>query len=641
MASFTQTGSLASIGSNRTSLWSQLEEISSTARWLDILVFSAVLGFGMLHFFAYQRTADYYFDDVFYVDAGRSLLHHGYYGINGHVETNQPPGLPALLALLSFAGITGHAAFLRVMAVCETLGLLFAYELFRRQVPRVVAASICILLVSSQVFFSLATRTIFPSYPYFLTTMLALLVARKFESSIGRGSRIIWGTGLTLLIALSMMFASAAMAFLGAIALSVGSLFLRDRRLALARAKMYLPVFLIALVVQGIWMAQKPAPLEWPLPGYPHSYLAQLAVKSGNEPELGMATLSDIPVRILKNAADDSILLSQALLRRWVDVAWMSLLVTGPIVLIVVGWAFSVWRWRGGLQDWYFAGYALIYLLWPWKMEPRFFLPIMPLACLYIWQGGRALVLLAKERPRFLGVVWYPVAVVLAISSWFWMHGTWIGSHLTHAGLQDEWSFAVWVISAALAVRMLWAESAWQQSSARFSDWFSRPIVASSINPRRLLQFLGILTVSYLVLIGLTWQVSLARTNFDSNSPVNNSSDVTAAEWIKSNTEPGAVIMARHVPIVYHFAERKLVWFPPSANAAMLYEGIKKHNVNYIITVSRRINYYLPPEDDGMAALLSAYPEAFELVHLTPTFRVFRVIAEKSQKQETSQGLTY
>jgi hypothetical protein len=306
-----------------------------------------------------------------------------------------------------------------------------------------------------------------------------------------------------------------------------------------------------------------------------------------------------------------------------------------------VGWAFSVWRWRGGLQDWYFAGYALIYLLWPWKVEPRFFLPIMPLACLYMWNGGRALVLLAKERPRFLGVVWYPVAVILAISSWFWMHGTWIGSHLTHAGLQDESSFAVWVISAALAVRMLWAESAWQQSSARVSHWFSRPIAASSINPARLIQVLGILTVSYLVLIGLTSQMSLARTNLDTSSPVNNSSDVTAAEWIKSNTEPVAVVMARHVPIVYHFAERKLVWFPPSANASMLYEGIRKHNVNYLVTVTRRINYYLPPEDDGMAALLSAYPDAFELVHQTPTFRVFRVVSEKSQKQEPSRGLTY
>jgi len=41
------------------------------------------------------------------------------------------------------------------------------------------------------------------------------------------------------------------------------------------------------------------------------------------------------------------------------------------------------------LIEWYFAGYELIYLLWPWTMELRFLLPIAPLACFYIWQGAK------------------------------------------------------------------------------------------------------------------------------------------------------------------------------------------------------------------------------------------------------------
>src|SRR5262249_31665201 len=145
----------------------------------------------------------------------------------------------------------------------------------------------------------------------------------------------------------------------------------RNPQRAVAKLKLYAAVFLIAAAVQAVWMHRKPDPAEWPLPGYPQSYISQLKVISGNEPELGMATLKDIPVRVLKNAADTANLLSQTLLRRSVDVAWMSVLVTGPILLILIGWCVSVWRRASGVQEWYFAMYQAIYLLWPWKLESR------------------------------------------------------------------------------------------------------------------------------------------------------------------------------------------------------------------------------------------------------------------------------
>lgn len=639
MALYTYPGFLTTATRSRASFWTQLKETTSALRLTDVIFLSLILGFGAFHFYSYQRTPDFWFDDVFYADAGRSLIEHGFYGINGHPETNQPPGLPALLGLLSFLGIAGHAALIRAMAACEALGLVFAYEVLRREVPRAVAGSICLLLASSTVFFFFATRSIFPSLPYLLTTMAAILVARNFENSTRPAWKYFWGFVLTVLISVSLMFATAAMAFLGAIAMSVAMLYVRDRKLAMTRLKMYTPIFLISLVVLGSWMIRKSGPTEWPLPGYPHSYFSQLALKSGNEPDLGMATLADIPVRILKNAADDSIQLSEALYRRWVNVAWMSLLVTGPIILILLGWGSSVWRWRGGLIEWYFLGYQFIYLLWPWKMEARFFLPVMPLACLYLWRGAKALVLLAQEQPRLLGVSWYPVAVILAVSSWFWMHGSWIGSHLIHVGLQDETSFTVWIASAVLAVRMLWSETSWKEAAARFNSRLSAAIPHLGTSGLGLLQFLGILAVSLLAIKGLTSQVSLARANADPASVVNSPTpDVIAAQWIKANTDSAAVIMARHVPIVYHYTGRRIVWFPPSVNVSMLMQGIRSMKIDYIVVVNRPYNYYFPPDGISIAALIAAYPNALELVQQTPEFRVFRVVSGSAAIHEAHLG---
>jgi hypothetical protein len=624
---------------SRGGFWGPILEACSSLRAADVLFLASVLFFGAFQIFSVQRVHDFQRDDVFYADAGRSLVEHGTYAINGHVETNQPPGLPFLLGLLSLAGWGTHLFFLRVMAVFETLGFLVTYKFLRRQSPRIVAASICILLISSRIYFLLASQWVSPCFPYFFTSLSALLVAKKFESSKGVAQRIAWGVLLTILIAASLMFASAAMAFLGAILASTGVLFFRNKRLAWQRVKIYSAVFLVALAVQAVWMHRKTSPLEWPVPGYPQSYLAQLKVKSGNYPEMGMATLADLPVRVLKNAADDAIFLSQTVLRHWIDVAWMSVFVIVPIALIVLGWSTSLWRSRSGLQEWYFAGYQFIYLLWPWKLEPRFFVPVAPLALLYLWRGGKMVVALAKNNARLIAVIWYPLAVILAVSTWFWMHGTWIGDHQPHAGLQDETSFIVWVLSAILAIRMLWDEKSWRKSVSSFLRWLHRPVSSWQVTPLRISQALAISAVLTLTVVGLAMQVSVARRNLNIASRTNGTPpDVQAAQWIHSNTSENAIVMARHVPIVYHHANRKVVWFPPSSNPQLLMEGIHQHKIGYVIAVSREDSYYLPPDDDCIAALLTAYPNALQVIFQGTGFRIFRIIGQADGSQQAKLG---
>lgn len=590
----------------------------------DVAVCGFILAFGVLQFFFSDRIADFLRDDVFYADAARSLLQHGLYGIQNHPETNQPPGLSAILALLCLAGGCSHAVFLRAMAVFQTLGLLAGYALLRRHAPRIVAAAICLLLISSPIWFSSVTRSVLPSAPYLFTTMSAFLVARRLENAASLRARLAWGALLTGLCVASLMIASAAIALLGAMVIRIGITFFRDRRLAVARLRAYLVVILVGTAVQGAWMLRRPAPFEWSLPGYPHPYLSQLKVKDGNDPELGMATLRDIPVRIGHNAEDDTALLVDLLVRRSMNVAWMSVAIMIPLLLILLGWLASVRQAGGELHDWYFAGYQVIYLLWPWNFETRFFLPVAPLACLYLWRGVQALGFLARNKSRLLGAAWLPASLVLAFSAWRWTQGAVVSRHLLHPSLQDEASLVTWVLSAIVAAWMAWAGSGWWTQASPVLQWSSRP--------KRALQLLAAVGVIGLIITGLGQQIALGRENVDLASVVNEvPPDPKAAMWIDSHTDTGAVIMARQVPTAYHYSRRRVVWFPPSSNPQLLMDGIRRLHVDYVVVVHRQYSYYLPPDDDCFAPLLAAYPEAFRLAFQAPEFRVFLVL-ERDQR---------
>lgn len=617
-------------------LLAQWAEISSPWRRIDIFVFTLIIGFGALQFFCIDRAKDFPGDDVFFADSGRSLIEHGFYGINGYSETNMPPGLPAILGFLCAVVGYSHAIFLRALVLFATLGLAVTYELLRRQTSRAVAAAICLLLVSSRIHFDLVTQAIVPSYPYFFCTMAALLVARKLEEAKSLVSRIAWSAALTVLVAASLLLASAAIALLVGIVASICVAFCRDRHLAFARLRTYLTVLLVGIAVQGLWMQRDNesasagiAAAEWPVPGFPQSYLSQLKVKSGNYPELGMATPSDVVVRVVKNASAQANLLSRILLRRLPQLAWMSIFVAGPLLFVTLGWCYSIWRTGGGVQDWYFAGYEFIYLLWPWDLEIRFFLPIAPLACLYLWRGGQALVFLAKSNPRVLGAVWLPVAAIFAAGAWQWMHGSGIAGQFPNAGLEDEFSFALWLVSAILAAWMVWADIGWLNplSALRRQRSTTGGALRTTLLP--ITQLLGVIAAVGLIVAGIVLQIQIGRDNLDPRSSVNNlSPDAEAGKWIHSHTDSNAIVMARQVPTVYHYSDRKVIWFPLSSNPQLLMEGIVKHRINFVLVVQRDASmYYRPSDNDCFAPVLKRYPDAFRLIYEVPEFKIYQVAA--------------
>jgi 4-amino-4-deoxy-L-arabinose transferase-like glycosyltransferase len=606
--------------------------------FVDLLVYAFLLAAGAFFLYFRLRAHDFQHDDVFYFQRAISILHLGYDGFNGTPETSQPPGLPYLFAGFCLLGGCSYAVVLGSMAVFETLGLAVTYTLFRRETSQIVAIAICVLLVTFPLGFQLATEWVANAFPVFFTSMSALLVTARLDEAASRGARLRWGVLLAVLVACSVMIASATLSLLGAVVAKIASTFFRDRRLALKQLKNYAAVLLLGIAVQGLWTHRKPMPIEWPIQGFPRPYLQQLPLKSGPNPELGYATWRDVIVRVETNLKEEASLLLQLLYPGWINLALPSVAVTAPILLILLGLGDSLWRARGDtLAEWYFAAYQVIYLLWPWKLEVRYFLPVAPLALLYLWRGAEALLALAKNRPRILGAVWLPASAVLAAANWLWLRQVAGAASASHGSMQPKLSLAFWCFSGILALWIAWKSSAWQRFLSILLEWCSRPLGSLRFSPLHVAGAACGIFVAFMAASGFAAELRIGRQNLDLHSAVNRTPpDAEAALWLRSHTPSDAILMSREIPTVSYLSGRKVIWLPPSGDPRLLIEGIRKYKVDYISVIKRKDSYFLPPDDDSMAALLASYPSAFRPVAQTPEVRIFQVL--KDNLPANSQG---
>ncbi len=473
-----------------------------SGRRLDYAVYALILGIGALALF-FHRRSDFYFDDYGYAERGLSLLQHHLHGFNGTPELVQPPGLPILIAAISLLFGSGYPVLLCAMAVFGTAGLIATYELLRREESRELAAVVCLLLASSDVFFSYATKGIFPCYPYMLAAVLALLAARKADLTSARLPRALWAAVAAILVLASVMIESRGVALLSGLLAWMAASFAIDRPRAVARLGTFLPVLLLGAAWQGWWMHRAPASSDWPLPGYPASYLSQMTLKLGNDPELGVATAGDWISRIGHNLRDGAQGLGELLAHHWIDTLGSSPAIAGIILLALIGVGYSLWRTGGRLMDWYFLGAEAAFLFWPWRFEFRFLLPTTPFAPVYVWRGVQAIRKLSARRPRLAGVFGLAVAVPLGLHSSLWALGL-RSETVAHGRMQAELSALVWWSVAVV--------SAWMAWSGR--PPFARRVSAPGHHPwidgaRTRLPAVGAVLALFLVAVGVSQQIDL------------------------------------------------------------------------------------------------------------------------------------
>jgi hypothetical protein len=77
--------------------------------------------------------------------------------------------------------------------------------------------------------------------------------------------------------------------------------------------------------------------------------------------------------------------------------------------------------------------------------------------------------------------------------------------------------------------------------------------------------------------------------------------------------------------MVYHYSQRRVIWFPASRDAGMLMDGIRRFHIQYLVVHSGNDTYWRPSAQECFEQLSLAYPGAFKLAHAGPHNSVFEV----------------
>jgi len=591
---------------------------------VDFLVCAAILALGLFQFYSHLCSSDFPFEDVAYFEQAKSLLHDGYYGFNSVPERVQPPGLALLLALICKIAGCRYGVLLSSMAVFLTLGLLVWYQIIRQAEGRGIAAATCLLLGSSPWIFYFVTRGIWPSIPYFLVSALALWTTLKLDGAQTRSRRYLFSVVLALIVAFSILIQSAGIALVGAMLASLAFSWLKDRGTAVRRLRVFLPAILLGIVTQFVWMHRGSNPPDWSLPGYPESYVSQLKLKLGNYPELGFANATDVISRVETNVGERAGVLAEILTAQWIHRSYSSVAIAIPLILIVVGVAGSLLDGAGkDILAWYFLGFEFIYILWPWQFEFRFLFPSTPLACLFIYRGARKMGVWSRLYPRRVAACLLPVCVLLGAIAC--RHSLAAGPSWG-SGVQSKFSAAFWFAASLFSV---WVISV-NRLPIVLSRRSERPFLLRRISRRSLsftvLQIGAFGLVALLVARAIAKDIPIARANLAfEEERFGRLPDVVAASWIRLHSDPLDVVAARHVPVVFHYSQRKVIWFAPIVRPQVMMEGFRRLGIRYVIVVDRQGSYYLPSDQICFDLVQRANPNAFRLAAQLGQARIYEV----------------
>jgi hypothetical protein len=588
----------------------------------DVVVVAMIVTLGALQVLLVRRGDVFVSGDTTYLELARSIVEGAPYGFNDMPGTLLPPGLPSFLALLCLEGSCGHMAATRAIAVFTTLGFLFSYLLIRRIGGRAVAAAVCLLLMSSPEIFSLSTNLVFSDTPCFAVMSLALWLALGLDAARSTRGRVARSGLFAASVAVCLVLRSAAVALLGGVVAWLGATWLMDRASTRRRLLALAPALLLGTALQGAWMAWagRHQVSEWPLGGYPKSYLSQVLIVSGNEPELGQADWSDLLRRVDGNLRNYTASAAEIVTHHWYLPDWGSPAISLALALILVGLCASLLQRGGALHDSTFLVSAAMLVLWPWDVEVRLALPLLPLGCFYLWRGARELARQARLRPRALGTALIAFSLPLG-----WLAATTATRLRT---IQPLASAAFWI---ALAGAALWLLLAGERSlRSGFASRVLRPsLVSASLT----------LLLGGLVALGVAGQLQAAHVNLAFEvAKARTYPDIQAAQWLHQHTGSGAVLMARQVDVVHHHSGRRVVWFPPLSDTNTLMDGIERYGVQWVVVTEKDWSYWLPKESDVFRSLLEAHPEAFQLEAAGPKWRVFAVSTRRRAASQFRRG---
>jgi len=132
--------------------------------------------------------------------------------------------------------------------------------------------------------------------------------------------------------------------------------------------------------------------------------------------------------------------------------------------------------------------------------------------------------------------------------------------------------------------------------------------------------------------------IGVANLDTDVSKDDFNYPEIEAAQWIKVHSTPSSVVMARKDDMVYHYSQRRVIWFPPTREAALLMDGIYRYHVQYVVVHYGEDTYWRPPAQACFEALSRAYPGSFRLAHAGYHNSVFEVLPDGRSTQLLSRN---
>jgi hypothetical protein len=577
----------------------------------DIAAVASILVLGAFQLKWCPNFGDFIYD-AYYYELAHSILTHGFYGFDHRFETLYPPGFPLILVGISKVFGATQLVFARSMVVFFTLSLLASYFLLRAEIGRTVAACFCLLLATSPDIYAFSTQVAFSDLPYLFFSVVCLILGLRLAAAEATRSKVILGILFALALAASLLIRTSALAILGALFAWSAATFLRYGISGGRWRWRFLPAIVLGTVIFLAWSRWSSAHYvsEWQLSGWPDSYFAQVRLKVGNNPEMGKAGLGDVISRVERNSLGSAELLARFIVHKAWKREWYSPVSISALLLILVGFSRSMKRSRFGLLEWYFAGYEAMFLLWPWDIEMRFQLPIVPVACIYLWRGIEILSELAKRRAFTAAALMAFAGASLSIVAWH----------------QSQVYFVFWVAIAILSVLVTYrarshpnvVRDAFAFGTSRILEFRSRALSPLSVSV--------ILVMLVLCATGVIAQRATARSSM-AVEPTHGvyRPDIEAALWVRANGKPDDVVMARKLDLVCHYSQDHVVWFPPISRPETLMDGISKYHVLWLIVTSKEHDYFRPGEQECLASLLEKYPDNFRLAHAGSNYRIFSV----------------
>jgi len=342
-------------------------------------------------------------DAGLYVGLGRALAAGQGYALDGLPHTKYPPGLPVVLAgLVRLGGAEAYGAFHAALAVALLAAVWLAFELVRRLgFPAPVALAVALATGVSQTLFDLSIQYV-RTEPLFLALSLAALLA------VWRSQRHDAGWGWALLAAGLVM--AAILTRLAGVALLVvpGLGLLRRGARPTARARALL-VLLAGVAVVVAWQVRATgvARTHAGAADYGAEFLAAEPRDLTKTVRLDMPPL-DGPALARRVAGNLEVMArAMAVLLTNVDRASARLPV-GVLSLLLVLLGMGVLAFGRGCTAErqqaaaFVAATLVLYLLWPFNQQERFYVPLLPLLVLAAGLGLRALLAVARaawDRP--------------------------------------------------------------------------------------------------------------------------------------------------------------------------------------------------------------------------------------------------